>query len=94
MDILELVTNKLCKGLAIKFDDIVIEGLKRKGYSFETKEQCFEFIKTNCKCIDYENIEERIYFVNDEAFLLHIYKQEIEMNNCHLTATYGSYSYL
>lgn len=95
MDILELITKDLCIGLTIKFDEIIIEGLKRKGFVFEDKDQVVEFVKNNCRCEDYAHIKERIYFVNDEAFLLHIYRSEIEMNtNCNLTATYGSYSYL
>lgn len=99
MNIPELINENLINNLATKFDYLLIEGLKRKGFVFADQEQTFNFVKENCKCEDYKEKQERIYFVNDIPFFLHNYKIDIpEVKNINsnitLTANYGSYAFL
>lgn len=99
MDIQKLVIENLVDGLANKFDELLIDGLKRKGFEFDTIESTLDFVKENCRCVDYKEKEQRIYFVNDVPFMLHSYKiemSEIDMSNNEfkINASYGSYAYL
>jgi len=45
-DIIDDVIGRLSSELNKKLEDYIIEGLKRKGFEFET------FIKNNCRCED------------------------------------------
>jgi len=98
-DIQNIIIENLSKGLANRFDEIFIEGLKRKGFIFESRAKLNEFVCANCKCEDNQQLEEKIFYVNNIPFLLHIYKidcSDINFVNdeVRLTATYGSYAYL
>lgn len=96
----ETLVNSLIEGLAIKLDDIIIEGLKRKGFEFANKKDIESFIKANCKCEDMVHIKQRTYYVNNVPFLLHCYEIEVDLNPINtdrevkMMANYGSYTYL
>lgn len=99
MDIQKLVIDNLVDGLANKFDELLIAGLSRKGFEFDTIEDTLTFVKENCRCVDYKEKEERVYFVNDIPFMLHSYKIEMSQidmldNEFKINASYGSYAYL
>ena len=44
------VMVKLNTEISKKFDEYIVEGLKRKGFEFETKEELISFISNNCTC--------------------------------------------
>lgn len=99
MDIKENITSNLVNDLSNKFDSLLIEGLKRKGFIFSSKEDILSFVKENCRCEDFKEREERVYYVNDNPFLLHNYKIDIPVieqinDNITIRANYGSYSFL
>lgn len=99
MNIQKLIQEELVKGLSNKFDDLIIEGLRLKGFSFENIKEAELFIIENCKCEDYPSEYRRVYYVKNKPFMLHDYRidiPEIKMiNNSHtITANYGSYAYL
>lgn len=99
MNIQNLIQEQLAKNLSNKFDDLIIEGLKRKGFEFENIQEAEPFVKENCRCEDYTDEQRRVYFVNDVPFMLHDYKIEmpdidLTNNGPKITASYGSYAYL
>jgi len=92
--------NKIIKNLVNKLEEYFIEGLKLKGFEFETKHELEGFIKTRCRCEDTPHINQRVYFVDDVPFFLHNY--EVQFNNdftfedrsTTMTANYGTYAFL
>lgn len=61
-----------------RIDDILIKGLELKGYSFSTKSELEDFIKTNCQCIDEQFKETKTFYVKGEPFLVYNYS----VNTC------------
>jgi hypothetical protein len=89
------ISSELNKNL----EDLVIEGLKRKGFEFEDKIELEEFLKLHCKCEDTMDLKQRIYFVNGNPFFVHFY--ETEMLNpipsnlrYEIPVNYGSYAFI
>jgi len=95
-DLLCRISSQLNKQL----EDLIIEGLKRKGFDFENQMELENFIKSNCRCEYRIDIKQRKYFVNDIPFLLHCYEIEMDLNpittdgEVKMYANYGSYAYL
>lgn len=98
-DIMRKVTAELTQ----KLNDIVTEGLKRKGYEFENTLQLTDFIKEHCRCEDFVESKTKLYFVKEKPFLIYDYnyKQELStiipkdsLQDYAFTAKMGSYSYL
>lgn len=94
------MTNSLISELYENLNNLLIEGLKKKGFEFNNKLDLQIFIKQNIRIEDYQAKHERIYFVNDIPFFIHFYK-----NNClpsktelergfSITADLGTYAYL
>lgn len=97
MNIQSIVINELAKKLSDKFEEIFIEGLRLKGFEFDSRQELETFVKENCECIDDFLDGAKYYYINGNPFLLH--KYEIEMpeitNNCTIiTANGGSFAYL
>jgi hypothetical protein len=90
------IINLVSKNLSNKFQEIIIEGLKLKGYEFQSQEELFQFIKENCVKHDYPHLHEAIYFVKGERFLLHKYETEFSFseNRKSINASYGSFAFL
>lgn len=61
-----------------RLEQFFIEGLKRKGFEFDNRNELVEFIKSNCRCEDKLDLKERMYFVNGIPFLLHHYETKTE----------------
>lgn len=98
-NIQEMISKEICNSLCLKFDDIFLEGLKRKGHEFKNIFEAEVFVKKNCTCKDYRDREERIFYVNKVHFLFHSYKTHIHnpdlsSENFTIKADYGSYSFL
>lgn len=63
--------QKFSNKISEKIDEIILEGLKLKGFEFEHKIELIDFIKTNCNCIILEGEEEsKYFFVNNDPFLI------------------------
>lgn len=82
-----------------KTDNIIIEGLKRKGFEFENRFELENFLKTSCRIAYQPGIKQRTYFANDIAFLVHCYESEIskpfiEDGILKITGSLGSYHFL
>lgn len=94
------LTRKLCTDLHSQLEDAIIEGLKRKGYEFETKFELEQFAKDRCRCEDNVHFQERVYYVDDTPFFLHNYKvvfdiKTINKERCtKMYAENGSFVYL
>jgi len=99
-DFLTEISNSIHSKIVNQLDNHFIEGLKRKGFEFEDKEEMIEFIKKHCRCEDDVSLKERIYYVNEIPFFLHYYDIEINQNLVRdnevfkVTANYGHYAYL
>lgn len=52
-----------------RVDQFVVEGLERKGFKFENKQDLIKFIKKNCNGEHYEESNKTTFFVNDIPFL-------------------------
>ena len=99
METTQQLTEQIINDLNNKFDEIIIEGLRLKGYSFDAFEELSIFIKENCICADYFPTKQKTFYVKGVPFLLHDYNQIIEpidytTRETKITATYGSYKYL
>ena len=51
-DIIDDVIDRISSELNKKFEDYIIEGLKRKGFEFKNRLELETFIKNNCRCED------------------------------------------
>jgi hypothetical protein len=100
MDGIRYAVDQLHKNLINQLEDSFIEGLKRKGFQFDTKMELEHFVKARCRCEDNLELKERVYFVDDTPFFLHNYKSEIITDPTITGETYkivgelGSFLYL
>lgn len=62
---IEKAIEQLSAGLNQKLEDLMIEGLKKKGIYFDNRPELIAFVTNNCKCEDNTDLKERIYFAND-----------------------------
>jgi methyl coenzyme M reductase subunit D len=94
------VIGRLSNDLNKKFEDHVIEGLKRKGFEFKYKIELEAFVKERCRCEDNIDLEEKVYYVDNIPFFLHNYKSEpllmpsITDREYKITANLGTYAYI
>lgn len=69
----ELLIETHCKQIYLHIkklqEDIFIEGLKRKGFSFDTKNELYEFIGKNCFRAIRPPSDDVEFYVNNEIFL-------------------------
>ena len=99
-DIINDVIGSFSNHLTSKMDNLIIEGLKIKGFEFNNKIELESFIKERCRCEDNIASKERIYYVDDIPFFLHNYKSEIITTSEITSPTYkltgdlGYYAYL
>jgi predicted ribosome-associated RNA-binding protein Tma20 len=93
------LTEIIFQNLSNKLEDLLIEGLRLKGFEFENKMQLEVFVKEYCTCIDNLEHKERIYSVNGDPFFFHnyeiIYEPITEINKeLQMNANYGRYAFL
>ena len=96
MDIQSEIINEAIKGLSNEFDNIVIEGLRLKGFEFDNQNDLHNFIKENCKAHDYPHHYTKIYYVKDIPFLQHNYSLQMPdfTEDFKGVINYGTYKYL
>ena len=97
-DFLAKITRRMAERINEKLTEHFIEGLKRKGFEFKTREELENFIKSNCKCEDNVHLKQRKYFVNDIPFFIHYYEVDMNINwdsnDSIKSVSYGNYRYL
>lgn len=94
---MEKYTEQILKSLSQKFDDLILQGLKLKGYNFDDMADATKFIKENCSCADDLLNQQKTYYVKEIPFLLYDYKMNIEVDysdNATFTGYYGKYAFL
>ena len=93
----ENISQDIAKQLKDKMDWLITEGLKRKGFEFESRIELMAFVEENC--VSY-TINEKTYFLaNGVCFLLYEKPSAIintGYNDGNFTASMdmGSYSFL
>jgi len=96
----EKLNLEVCNKINSKIEATFIEGLKIKGFEFESEKDLFSFVKENCKCVDSPHLSERVYYVNEIPFLVHYYKITMDfkysdnIENNPFIEDFGSYSFL
>lgn len=96
----EYIANKLSQGLVNELENIVINGLKLKGFEFDNVNELESFIKDRCRVEDYIHLEEKIYYVDNIPFLLHKYELNPVFNitntdkETKVSASLGYYDYI
>ena len=93
------VINTLSDGLNKKLENLIIEGLKNKGFEIENTIELENFIKTRCKKEDYIEFKKHIYYVDEIPFFVHYYEVIFELitednNGIKMNANYGNYAFL
>ena len=93
------ITNYIINYLVNKLDNIIVEGLKLKGFKFKNKNELETFIKTRCRRTDNIKLKEHIYYVDNIPFLLHNYEViyepiTVEDKEIKINANFGKYSFL
>ena len=90
--ILENVQNELIN----KLDNLMIEGLKLKGFEFDNKTDLIEFIKNRVMCQDRPHIQEKTYLVDNIPFFFYKYScdfTDMIKDNNKFTAHFGEYKF-
>lgn len=95
----EEIIKKMSLEFASKLENLIINGLKLKGFEFENKIELEEFIKTRCRRTDNIDFKEHIYYIDDVPFFLHKYGIELSPviehgNEIKMYSNFGSYKYL
>lgn len=92
------IINRAIEEFDTEFKQIIIKGLKIKGYTFNSEIELLVFVSINCKVIDNNNTKQKTFYVNDTPFMIYDYK--IEVNNffndkeIKITANYGKYLFV
>jgi hypothetical protein len=94
------ITEILALHMHKTMNDLMIEGLKRKGFEFNNRIELEEFIKSKVRCEDRVDIKQRVYFANDIPFFLHDYNIQNDFNpiatnsEFAMSANLGRYAFL
>jgi|GEM_PF-2692781 len=97
---IQRVNQRLADELRRQMDDVVIEGLERKGFEFKHRGEMEIFIRERCHCEDNIAFKQRIYFVDKEPFLFYDYSADPNLkfdhddNKVMISASAGKYRYL
>ena len=77
-DFTNKVAQNIQRDLSNKFESIITEGLRHKGYNLETKTELVGFIEEFCRYEYDSDRGEKTYFIDNVPFLLHKYKPVID----------------
>jgi len=91
----KMVVDNLISNLEL----LIIDGLRRKGFEFDKREDLENFIKTRCRREDYTHKQQHFYYVDEIPFFLHNYEViynpiEQNENSTSISANMGTYQYL
>ncbi len=95
------VLKKFYSEINQKMAEVMIEGLKRKGFVFENRFSLEKFVMEHCRVEICEEKKQKTYFVDNIPFLLHCYDVESEITQkdeapgeVTMSMNIGTYSYL
>ena len=97
---IDSIIKKLEQEIARKLNEMLIEGLKRKGFEFDNNDSLENFLKLNCRAEHRTDIKENTYFVNNIPFLLHCYEIKVDAapieidREIKMSDNYGRYAFL
>ena len=98
INIQDEIIKKISSDLNRKMETYFIEGLKRKGFEFENRDDLEKFAIANCSFEDMPDVKEKTYFVNNIPFLLHCYGQDFSqieaLGEFKVHFSYGSIAFL
>ena len=81
-----------------RIDEIITEGLRRKGFEFEDKKELIKFVQRHCECVHGVLAKTKTYYANGEAFLIWEENYEITQSyqdgNIIFHADCGKYEYV
>ena len=92
--------HRISSDLRSQLDEVIINGLKLKGFAFPNNLELEIFIIRHCRCEDNIEQKQKVYYVDDIPFLLHNYASKIERQSANQSRSYifsaslGSYSYI
>ena len=92
MDYTADITRKIAEELNGKLDNILIEGLRLKGYDVAHNFGIEEFVKTRCMAV--QEVGSKTFYVDNEEFLIMYDKIETPVIGFNITASLGEYRYL
>lgn len=76
--------EEVSESMESKVDQAIVEGLKRKGYAFESRAELKSFILTHCRMEVYKN-NKRTFFVKEEPYLRWVSNPDISVGYCFKT---------
>ena len=77
-DLIYKVIQQAVKKINEKTNDLIVEGLKLKGFVFEEKEDLIEFIKNHCTLMNYEEIGRQVLSIGKNPFLELYFRNDLE----------------
>lgn len=80
LDLQRDMAQRYLDAINAKIDDLITEGLRRKGYTFETRYQMIRFIRKYCRC-EISHLKEKKYFVKEVPFLLFVENIDVITEN-------------
>lgn len=96
---LSALVSEMVQKLTELLDSKIIEGLQRKGFTFERKEDFVAFIKTRMTAEDNVFMNRKTYFVDGVPFFVHYYS-DYNANviwfeeKTSMSANFGSFQFL
>jgi DNA-binding winged helix-turn-helix (wHTH) protein len=80
-------------------NQVFIEGLKRKGYLFDSSKKIEQFAASRCSKQENQLENCTTYLVDNQPFLIHSHQQTIDVSNVEkegfiITASAGSFAFV
>ena len=91
----EQLTKQITESYNNHLENVIIEGLKLKGYSFENRNDLLKFVQKNVGVAE-TGTYVKTYYVNETPFLQHDYSPKIDLDieNTKITSNFGIFKYL
>jgi hypothetical protein len=89
----EEIHSNLIKSYNNYLENIIIEALKIKGYSFENRNELLSFVEENVS-VKNSDIYINTYYVKSIPFLQQDYSPKIDFENNKFNANFGTYKLL
>lgn len=100
-DVFMSIMNDKINELSAKMDELIVEGLARKGYEFNNRLDLEQFIKSHCNIIGCGFHQYRIFYVKNIPFLFHDYGNDLmfpklfkDSDNTSFEISMGKYKFL
>lgn len=78
------IQNQLLNSVYSKQDEILIEGLQRKGHQFNNKSEMIKFVSKYVRCDDNIYTRQKTFYVYDQPFLVQNYAEGLNFNTEYL----------